>query len=174
VIVSVFAVGGLLRESLRDAVALMSTKRACVEVESRTGSAVDRICSQMGACTEVAAASFGQIVCPWVHLSKPTYSISRPVQERTPLGDLEATGGFGGIPPLGDLDFTPAGVIQARDIGLTELPDDLCAGAVASCGVAAGAVMFGVNFNEPVSISEKQALELKNPHARSPEPFTIA
>jgi hypothetical protein len=117
----------------------------------------------MGACTEVAAASFGQIVCPWVHLSKSTYSTPRPVQERTPLGDLEEV----------TLECTPAGAIHARDIGLTEFPEDLCAGADASCGVATG-VIFGENFREPVSISEKQALELKNPHARSPDPLTMA
>ena len=70
-------------------------------------------------------------------------------------------------------DFTPAGAIQARDIGLIEFPEDLFAGAEASCGVAAGA-MFGENLREPVSISEKQALELKNPHARSPDPLTMA
>ena len=33
---------------------------------------------------------------------------------------------------------------------------------------------FGVNISEPVSISEKQASELKKPQARLPEPLTIA
>ena len=63
-----------------------------------------------------------------------------------------------------------AWLIQEIDIGFV----GFTAGAVAfNCELCTG-LMFGANLRFPVSISEKHASELKKPHARSPDPSTMA
>jgi hypothetical protein len=71
------------------------------------------------------------------------------------------------------------------NLGVETLLDDLAFGVEDTGAVIAGwdfacvrfessLKSFGVNIRGPVSISEKQASELKKPQARLPEPLTMA